>query len=98
MRWKSISQRIPPVVITEKNPDWTSVDEMFQEICAAEFETKIKDRSIYLQTKSLDNYKNAMRNLQKAQINFHAYQFSSESSIKVILKNIPSTVTRAEIF
>lgn len=95
--WKTVhSKRVPPIFVYGiKN--WLSLATLLKQLCKEDFTARSGPDNIKIQLKSPDDYRSVTLYMENEGVEFHTYNTEKSNILKVIIKNIPSTIKPDEL-
>lgn len=91
--WKTIQKkRVPPIYVYNIE-DWAILADTLRLICTEEFTARNLRDGIKIQPKNCEAYKSISSLLEAEKIEHHTYLLEKEPHLKVVIKNLPSSIT-----
>lgn len=97
-RFPTRSQRIPPIIIEDKNLSWKRLTKILQENNITKYTGKLNgEHTFNIKTTDTNTHRTLTALLEEHHINFHTYTLPADKHIKVVIRSLPRDTPVTEI-
>jgi len=94
---EEVKQKIPPLYIYEIN-DYIAFLNKISPVITADFNLHNKNIFLKLNLSTVDDYRSVTKYFSENNIKYHTYQLPEDRNISIIIRNLPTSISEAEIF